>query len=499
MPVKKRRRKRRSFAARTYVVFFLLFAALIFVSHAAFLDLPLYWDEAGQFVPAALDLYHSGALIPRSVAPNAHPPGVMAYLAAVWTVTGYSIPATRAAMLLLGALAALVVFLLAIKLCAEIKGAPAFAVVLLLMASPIFFAQSMLAQLDMPAMLFTILAVLLFLDERMFLSALACVALVLVKETGVVTPLLLCLWLLAERRVLQAGYFLLAPVALGAWFLLLVHHTGHVFGNTEFTQYNVDYMQHPVRIAFALAKRLYHLFWEDLRSIGTFGILYALMRGDVFVGKGWRLAWTLIFLNVALFSVVGGAMLERYLLPVLPIVLISMIAGLCAAPNPWRSVGQAGLIAGAVIGNFWNPPYPFPYENNLAFTEFVRLHQIAAEYIEEHYPDNEIATAWPLSAELMKPELGYVKSPHRTREIRDFTEYSVDSLAKAPVDVFILFSRQSDPPGNLLRNVIVMKIWSRFFSYESQVAPFEIDEKFHLKAVAAWSNHGQWIEVHARQ
>jgi hypothetical protein len=499
MPLKKRRRKNRPIAARTYVVFFLLFTALMFVSHGAFLDLPLYWDEAGQFVPAALDLYHSGAIVPRSVTPNAHPPGVMAYLAAIWTVTGYSILSIRVAMLLLGALALLAVFLLAIKLCADIKGAPAFAVALLLITSPIFYAQSMLAQLDMPAMLFTIVAVLLFLEDRPFLSAVACVALVLVKETGAVTPLLLCVWLLAERRVLQAGYFLGPLAILGAWFLLLRHHTGQVFGNADFTQYNVDYMQHPVRIAFALGKRFYHLFWEDLRSIGAFAILYALVRGGVFVGRGWRLVWILIFAHIALFSLLGGAMLERYLLPVFPLVCICMIGALCSAPNPWRSVGQMALIAGALVGNFWNPPYPFPYENNLAFTEFVKLHQIAADYIEQNDPEAEVATAWPLSAELSKPELGYVKTRHRVREIRDFTEYSVNSLEKAPVDLFVLFSRQSDPPGNLLRNPIVMKLWTHFFSYETQVSPLDIDEKFHLKTVAAWSNHGQWIEVHAQQ
>ena len=53
MPVKRKRRKRRPLAGRTYVAFFLIFAALIFISHAGFLNLPLYWDEAGQFVPAA--------------------------------------------------------------------------------------------------------------------------------------------------------------------------------------------------------------------------------------------------------------------------------------------------------------------------------------------------------------------------------------------------------------------------------------------------------------
>jgi hypothetical protein len=499
VPIKKRRRTRRPIAPRTYALFFLFFAVVVFVSHAAFFDLPFYWDEVGQFVPASLDLFHSGALVPRSVTPNAHPPGVMAYLAAVWTIAGYSIIATRAAMLLLASLCVLVVFLLAIKLCSAVKGAPAFAVVLLLACSPSFYGQAMLAQLDMPATLFTILAVVFFLEERIFLSALACVALVMVKETGVVTPLLLSLWLLAERRVLQSGYFLLPLTALGFWFLFLHHHTGYLFGSVQFTQYNLEYMWHPVRIAIAFARRLYHLFWEDLHWIGALGIVYAWIRGGVYEGRNWRVVWTLVAAHVALFSVLGGAMLERYLLPVLPIVYIAMVAGLCALPSLLRAMSQVALIAGVGFCNFWNPPYPFPYENNLAFTEFVKLHEIAAGFIEQDYPGAEISTAWPLSAELMRPEFGYVKTAHRVREIQDFSESAVASLENAPVEVFVLYSQQWDPPGNLLRNALVLKFWSHFLSYRPQVGAFELDRRFHLKTVGAWSQAGQWIEIHARQ
>src|SRR2546427_265276 len=229
MPLKKKRRERRRISPGSYALFFLIFAAVVSISHAPFFDLPFFWDGAGQFAPAALDLFHSGALIPRSVTPNAHPPGVMAYLAGVWTVTGFSIVSTRAAMLLLAATSVLLVFLLAIKLCGGVKGVPAFAVAGLLCCSPIFYAQAMLAQLDMPAMLFTILATLLFLEERVLLSALACVALVLVKETGILVPLLLGFWLVVERRVVQAAYFLAPLAALASWFLFLHYRTGHVF------------------------------------------------------------------------------------------------------------------------------------------------------------------------------------------------------------------------------------------------------------------------------
>jgi hypothetical protein len=255
---------------------------------------------------------------------------------------------------------------------------------------------------------------------------------------------------------------------------------------------------HPVRTAVALAKRLYHLFWENLHWIGTFGILYAWVRGGVFEGRGWRVAWTLVALHVILFSVMGGAMLERYLLPVLPIVYVAMIAGWSALPAPWRAIGPAALIAGVAIANFWNPPYPFPLENNVSFTEFVRLQQTAADFVEQNYAGAEVTTAWPLSAALSRPEFGYVKTARRVREIPDFGESAMASLERGPVDVVILYSRQWDPPGNLMRNLFLMKFWTRFFSYEPQTTSFDLDARFHLKTVAGWSHGGQWVEVHAK-
>src|SRR5579871_6504228 len=131
-----------------YLFFFVSFALVVFLIHSTFLSLPYFWDELGQFVPAALDIFHDGAWIPHSTVPNAHPPGVMAYLAAAWSLAGYSVPATRVAMLLAASAAALVAFLLAIELCRNAAGSPAFMAVFLLCASPLFFAQAMLAQLD---------------------------------------------------------------------------------------------------------------------------------------------------------------------------------------------------------------------------------------------------------------------------------------------------------------------------------------------------------------
>src|SRR6202034_912672 len=88
------------------------FALIVFLAHLPFLGLPYFWDELGQFVPAALDILRDGAWIPHSTVPNAHPPGVMAYLALVWRAAGYSITATRLAMLALAAATIICTFLL---------------------------------------------------------------------------------------------------------------------------------------------------------------------------------------------------------------------------------------------------------------------------------------------------------------------------------------------------------------------------------------------------
>src|ERR1700758_389382 len=94
----------------------LVFAVIFvfdFLLHVPLLRLPYFWDEAGYYVPAARDLLLTGSVIPHSTPSNAHPPLVMAYLAAGWKLAGYSPSVTRTAMLLLAAFSLLGVFRLA--------------------------------------------------------------------------------------------------------------------------------------------------------------------------------------------------------------------------------------------------------------------------------------------------------------------------------------------------------------------------------------------------
>jgi hypothetical protein len=496
MPYKKRRRRG---DRASHLLLLLPVALIILASHAPFYSLPFYWDEIGQFIPAALDLYRHGDWIARSTTPNVHPPGVMAYLAGVWTLTGYSIPATRIAMLLLASVGAYATFLLGVELCRNVRGVPAFLGVAFLLASPLFFAQSMLAQLDMPAMVFSTLAFAFFLKERWVESAISCVLLVLMKETGVMVPVLFGLWLIFERRFREAVLFLLPIGLLAGWILFFRLWTGSWTGDQHFASYNLEYLLHPVRAAVALAKRLYFLFVENFHWVGTIGILIGAASANPFRTRPWRIAMVFVAMHVAAFSLLGGALLERYLLPALPIVLIAMAAGFSVSPALFSMAGTAALIGGLVWSNFWNPPYPFPYENNLAIVDFVELQQTAARFVEERYGNARIATAWPLSEAMERPDFGYVSYRHPVVRLSGFDSLNLQPVLPGSVDVFIVYSKEWRPVESLMNIAIVEKFWRRFFGYRAPVSISEIEQRYGMRQAGYWSQRGQWIVVLASQ
>src|SRR5271156_3702001 len=92
------------------LLLFALFFAGLMLLHAPLLHFPYFWDEAGYYVPAARDLYLNGAFVPQSAPSSLHPPLVMAWLALVWRVAGYSTVVTHTAMLALAAFSLLGLF-----------------------------------------------------------------------------------------------------------------------------------------------------------------------------------------------------------------------------------------------------------------------------------------------------------------------------------------------------------------------------------------------------
>ena len=481
---------------RNRILLLVAFTAILVALHAPYLRLPFHWDELGQFVPAALDLYREGAWIAHSTDPNIHPPGLTALLAAVWSLTGFSILVSRITMLVIAAVGVYFAFLLAIRLGRGSAGTPAFTAVAFLIAAPMFYTQSMMVLLDLPAMTLTVLALLLFLDARYTACAAVTVALVLIKETALTTPLVFRAWLLfRERRWKQAFYFFAPAVVLVLWLVYLRSQTGSWFGNPEFAQYNVSESLTPIHILYAIARRVYTLFIADGHWIGSIALFHgwrALRTRD------WSIAIAVAAAQLTAVTFLGGAVLDRYLLPVLPLLYAAFAVAASSYRPQRRLLSNLSLLALLVTGWFVNPPYPFPLENNLAVVDFVDLQHEAAQYLESNFPGRRVASVWPLVAAVRSSDFGYVEAPIPTLRTSALRLTDFQALSLRDSDVLVTYSRGQEPPAYVLSNPTLHSWFEPYVDLHPEANSQEL-QTLGYQSQARWERKGQWIEIYARQ
>jgi hypothetical protein len=445
-------------------VFATAYLALL-AAHWAWLDLPFHWDEAGQFVMQALDLYERGLWIPARVHPNSHPPALVAILAAWWKVAGYSIESTRALMLAFGAAMLTGTWMLAREMgCGRAWLAP-----VLLFVSPVFFMQSMMAQLDLPSAAAVVWAMLWFVQGRIERAALSATAAVLLKETSLTIPFVMACWTLPDRRT---AWFGLPAAALAGWFGILKGATGHWFGDPEYGSYNLRYTLHPVRLPLSLARRFYTLLVDQ----GHWAVSLILWSGRTRLPRDrrWLELWTIALFHLVAVGVLGGATLERYLLPAYPVLMVT--AAFVLEKGSWRRMVLAGVAIVAMAGSmFLYPVHPFSYENHVAMVDFVRLQQQVAADLERRVPGAAVAAAWPLSDGLRRPPLGYVELPFTVRKLGDTRRATLEAFNWREVDALVMVPLTWEGGAvNVVRFPWVRRILTDAYGYEPAVDPEEV-------------------------
>jgi hypothetical protein len=158
----------------------------------------------------------------------------------------------------------------------------------------------------------------------------------------------------------------------------------------------------------------------------------------------------------------------------------------------------AGLLV-ALVGNlFWNPPYPFPYENNYAMVDFVRLQRTAAVWAQTSYPGRTIATAWPFTAALRSPDYGYVSRKLHVVETGDFHTASLEALPADKFDVLITYTRTWSPPGGAITMPLVERFLARFYEWQPDITTDDC-ERLGLRQEASWTLHGQTVKIYVRE
>ena len=516
-----------------YPVFF----AGVYLSHLTLLRLPYFWDEGGYYIPAAWDFFRAGTLIPVTTVTNAHPPLPSILLAGWWLLSGFVPSGTRTFICMVAAAALLAVY----RLARNLLGTPAAVTTTLLTGLyPIWYAQSTLAHADIFAAAFTLWALSFYFEHEylpigdaqhpgsewphsnkpkvyaaIFFSLAA-----LSKETAIVTPAALAIWeaflLLRERGVpghlrARSGWpaALLVPILpLAGWYVYHFHRTGFVFGNPEYLRYNATANLDAHRIALCLYHRLLHLtmhmnMFVPVLCAAAVLLLPAIAMRARLTRPVLDAIVVVLVANWIAFSVLGGALLTRYLLPMYPLVLLVAVAEWQRHVRAWGWL--AALSCVAFLAGIWiNPPYAFAPEDNLTYRDMIVLHQRAVALIAQKWPQATVLTAWPAFSELERPELGYTKVAIKAVPIQNFSREQIEAAVRMEqstpgpgnYDTALLFSTKwAPPPGrvNLARNNAQAD--ARYFDFHEDVLPAEAAAILHGEVVWQASIRGEWVAV----
>ena len=312
-----------------------------------------------------------------------------------------------------------------------------------------------------------------------------------------------------DRALAPVAALLFPTLPLALWYVYHYHRTGFVLGNPEFFRYNVAATTNPIRIALAFLLRLWQLFGYMNLAALTAATCYAMLqpaqpesprnstlRRRIAIDN--QLAFAAVILAYLLsMSVVGGAVLARYMLPVTPLIILLGISTVRRRLRHWQLFAAAIAIL-FIVGLVLNPPYGFSPEDNLAYRDSIELHQHAEQFISTHEPSAHILTAWPANDELTRPYLGYVNAPMKVVRIDDFTAESLLAATDIPetFDVALIFSTKYEPSREWLAGWTRWQDWkTRFFGYHRDVPPEVAAQILGGRIVFEEKRQGQWVSV----
>ena len=185
-------------------------------------------------------------------------------------------------------------------------------------------------------------------------------------------------------------------------------------------------------------------------------------------------------------SVVGGAVLARYMLPVVPLVILMMVSTSVAASTLLDMiVGSGGHRL--CCGLFSNPPYGFSPEDNLAYRDYVVMHVEAGRFsgdaisrgtrfdrmagVGRTYP----ALAWLCQCQCQR-WCGFSRPAHR-----GFFRFRRSTWRPEPANSMTwlwLFRRSTSRAHPLLQNwEFWQRMKERFFGYHRDLLPEDIAQR----------------------
>jgi 4-amino-4-deoxy-L-arabinose transferase-like glycosyltransferase len=402
------------------------------------LGTPAYWDEMAWLGQAhelwRHDLWWALPGLHPAAAFWGHPPGLHLLGAALWKLTGPSLTSAHLLIALFAGLGVASTHLLGRELGDARSGTWA---ALLLLATPLYFAQAGFFLADVPITALGVTTLWLLLRGRTAAYLACATAMLLIKETSIALLAAFLLYLLLRDGPRSAAVWrrtaLLATplLVIGAFFVAQKIATGHFFFIYEF-EIELFYLT-PATAWNQFRFVTEWIFREQQRWLITALIAVAVSTR----GRFWKRPELHLLLVVA--TVFGYAfaillLLPRYLLPVLPFLYLAGLQALrsLVPSSRLRDVLAAGLVV-AVVAAHASPRFFGSGETDLAYVTVARLNREACAEIEQRFPAATVLAAFPQVRQLAVPLLGYVEASRRAVSFEANPEASADLiLTSAP-------------------------------------------------------------------
>jgi hypothetical protein len=209
-----------------------------------------------------------------------------------------------------------------------------------------------------------------------------------------------------------------------------------------------------------------------------------------------RRIFLLLLVNALLFSVLGGALLTRYLLPMYPLVLLVAVTTFYRRVPYWQGLAlfAAAFVAGPVHQSALRL-CPGRQPGLRARDPAARGRHRPAQ---QRYPGATVLSAWPMTDELTRPELGYLKQPWDVYRLEDFTAAQIARAAAEPekYSAALVFSTKYDP-------LAVARAWGlksealdeRSFGLHHDLPPEAIARELGGTLVWKKEDQGQWVAL----
>jgi hypothetical protein len=438
------------------------------------LTLPYFWDELGVYARAAVYLHdHTLGLLPSYLPPElsrGHPLLLPVVFGALFRLFGATPLVAHVGMLLVSTGLVVSVFWIARE---HWSAAVGLAAAGLLLAQPLFLAQSTLLLPEIPLALACLWAMHAFSRKKFLQAGLFIGMAIFLKETAVVlatalAAILIVQWLRARPNLKSAvggilalavpgllyGLFLLVQKHQNGWYLYPFHEDQVNFHWSAMKGTLVDCISSIFVEQGRLALSVILALWILFRLLGR-------REGERrFVPS---LAWSFAVFGIGmlLFSA-GNVFMKRYLLCLLPpLTILSSRALFELVRDQTKVLAPATIGLGLLcLGDLTSPRFNCAYD--MSFRQSVLLQQVATQYLENTVgPDKAILANFPTVFGLEDPRYGYTPEKFKRSSYR----YSPEAEYIFASEIYDPFT----PPAG-----VRTELMKRFFSPYMNIALYRI-------------------------